>query len=246
MTILVTGSTGLLGAPTLAALRASGCDAHGLTRSGRSGSAVGDLLTGEGVSEALAGVDTVVHCAQTAGRRDLQLATNLTAAAAKAGVRHLVLISIVGIESIPLGYYRQRVEIEKIAQMSGLPLTILRATQFHSFLDKLLVAQRYLPVILAPRWRFQPIAAEEVAARLAELATGEPQGRVPDIGGPHQLEMSELIESWKAATGSRRPSITAHLPGALFAAYDNGSNLVPGAPFGRQTFAEYLAHKYQS
>lgn len=244
MPILVTGSTGSLGSPTVAALRAAGHDVRGLTRSGRDGSVVGNLYTGAGVADALRGVDTVVHCAQTPGKQDLELASNLTAAARRAGVRHLVLISIVGIESIPIGYYKQRVAIERIAESSGVPLTIQRATQFHSLLDRIFSAQRYSPVVLAPRWRFQPVAAEEVAGRLAELAVGDPQGRVPDIGGPERLGMRDLLASWKAATGTRRPGLTMRLPGKLFASFDAGANLVAGEPFGRQTFAQYVAAKY--
>lgn len=244
MSILVTGATGQLGAPTLAALRAAGHDARGTSRSGRDGAATVDLFTGAGLDAALTGVDTVIHCAQTMGKRDPQLARNLTAAAGRAGVRHLVLISIVGIGKIPMSYYRQRVEIEQIAEASGLGLTIQRATQFHSLLDMIFSAQRFLPVILAPRSRFQPIAVDEVAGRLALLAAGDPQGRVPDIGGPEQLEIMQLHRMWKQAKHSRRPAVPVRLPIKAFKALDGGANLVPGKPFGHGTFQQYLEARY--
>jgi uncharacterized protein YbjT (DUF2867 family) len=99
-------------------------------------------------------------------------------------------------------------------------------------------------VLLAPGWRCQPIAVEEVAGRLAELAAGAPQGRVPDIGGPQQRTMHDLLNAWKTATGSRRPGVSVRLPGKMFAAYDTGAGLVPGQPFGAVTFDDYLARKY--
>ena len=241
MTILVTGATGQLGAPTLAALRAAGREAAGSSSSGRNGLRPADLFTGEGLDDALSDVETVIHCAQTGGRKDLRLVRNLTAAAQRAGVGHLVLISIVGIEDIPMPYYDQRVEIEKIAGASGVPLTIQRATQFHTLIDQLFSAQRRMPVVIAPASRFQTIAVSEVAGRLADLATGGPQGRVEDIGGPEQLGIGELFRQWRAARGVRRPSLQIRLPFLkAFQGLDAGANLVPGEPFGRQTFAQYL------
>lgn len=244
MTILVTGSTGQLGSPTLAALRAAGHDARGISRSGRDGSTVADLFTGAGVAAALRGVDTVVHCAQTKGKRDPQLARTLVESAKAAGVGHLVLISIVGIEQISMPYYRQRVEIEHIVEESGIPATIQRATQFHSLIDGFFSAQRFLPVILAPASRFQPIAVPEVAKRMSELAVAAPQGRVPDIGGPEQLDIRQLHTKWKRAKRSRRGALALHLPGKAFAGLAAGAHLVPGEPYGRATFDDYLRAKY--
>lgn len=245
MTILVTGSTGQLGSRTLTALKAAGHATRGVSRRGRDGSTVADLLTGQGVDEAMAGVSTVVHCAQTASKRDLQMAENLAAAAKRAGVSHLVLISIVGIERIPLSYYTQRVKIEQIAARSDVPLTIQRATQFHSLVDSIFSAQRYLPMIFAPSARFQSISVHEVADRLTKLATGEPKGRVDDIGGPEQRGVRELFDEWKKARGIRRGMLRFRFPVAAFTGLDEGANLVSGTPYGTQTFAEYLREKYE-
>ena len=244
MTILVTGATGQLGAPTLAALRAEGHDVSGLSSRGGDGVIAANLLTGEGVAAALAGVETVVHVAASNSKKDIALNQNLVDAAKKAGVEHLVIVSIVGIESISIPFYRDRLAIEEIVAASGVPVTIQRATQFHSFVDGVYRAQRFSPIVVGPAARVQPIAVEEVAERLAELALGGPQGRVDDIGGPEVLTNRETYSLWKAATGGHRPGISVRVPGKIFAAYDAGKNLAQGTPFGRGTFAGYLAERY--
>ena len=241
-TILVTGATGTLGTPTTAQLTAAGHDVRALSRRTGPGLTTGDLLTGEGIAAALDGVDTVVHLAT--GLKDVDLARTMIAVARAADIAHFVLISIVGIEDIPLGYYKGKVEIERMLQGSGLPHTILRATQFHAFVDTIFRSQRFSPVVVAPAFSFQPIAASEVAARLVELAGSDPAGRVTDIGGPQQRTARDLAAAWKRASGSRRPIWTVRLPGKTIAGYAAGHHLVPGPAFGKGTFEEYLAEKY--
>ncbi|ADB30899.1 NmrA family protein [Kribbella flavida DSM 17836] len=242
---LVTGSSGQVGRPAAAALRARGADVLGLSRRGGPGAVAADLLTGQGVDEALKSCGTVLHLAAGNNKRDLRLIGNLTAAAKRAGVGHVVLISIVGCDRIPLGFYRDRATIEQLALASGVPVTIQRTTQFHSLIDQLFSVQKFLPVVLGPRWRFQPIAVEEVVTRLVELAVGAPQGRADDIGGPAQHSMRELHAAWKQATRSRRPGLIVRPPGKLSAAYDAGPNLVPGPAYGQRTFEQYLREKYR-
>lgn len=259
-TFLITGATGRIGTPTTSQLRAGGHDVRALSRRSGPGLVTGDLLTGAGIgvgvgefgdeaergsTNVFAGVDVVIHLATTNGAKDIQVAKNLFEAAAQAHVKHVVLLSIVGIDKIPMGFYRQRVEIEEIAQKSGVPLTLQRATQFHPFVEAMFTAQRFSPVIIRPSIRFQPIATEEVAARLVTLATGDPMGRVDDIGGPQQLTAAELLDAWKQATGSHRPSVPLRVPGKLFKAFADGENLVPGPGFGEQTFEQFLAAKYR-
>src|SRR5215218_2535655 len=186
-TTLVTGATGHLGTPTVRRLQAAGHDVRALSRRGGPGLTTGDLRTGAGIPEAVAGADTVLHLATgPRGKGDVELTRTLLGAAADAGVRHLVLISIVGIDDIPLPYYRDKLVVERLVRESGLPHTILRATQFHSLVQTLFTVQRPLPVVLAPAIRLQPIAVEDVADRLVELAGSVPAGRVADIGGPEQ------------------------------------------------------------
>jgi uncharacterized protein YbjT (DUF2867 family) len=240
--ILVTGATGTLGVPTTESLRAAGYEVRALSRKSREGLTTGDLLTGEGIPEAIAGVDTVVHLAT--GLRDVDQAKAAIDAARAADVGHLILISIVGIEDIPLGYYRGKLEIERALVASGVPYTILRATQFHQFVEAIFAGPKLSPVIFAPAFSFQPISTREVAARLVELAGSEPAGRVADIGGPEQRTARDLAEAWRTAAGSRRAIWSIRMPGKTFAGFAAGHNLVPGTPFGVTTFEDYLGSEF--
>jgi uncharacterized protein YbjT (DUF2867 family) len=243
-TTLVTGGTGQLGSPTVALLREAGHEVRVLSRRRGEGLATGELVSGTGIREALEHVHTVIHLASTGSSKDVDAAHTLIDASKKAGVEHLVLISIVGVDDIPLGYYRAKAESERLLRDSGLPHTILRATQFHSFVDTVYRLQRFLPVLFAPKLSFQPIAVEEVAERLVELATASPAGRVADIGGPERRTARELGELWRDATGSRRAIVPLSMPGRTFAGYAAGHNLVPGVPYGRRTFSQYLAERH--
>jgi uncharacterized protein YbjT (DUF2867 family) len=244
-TILVTGATGTLGVPTVRRLRAAGHEVRPGSRQRHPGLVTGDLLSGAGIQEAVAGTDTVLHLATGGGRKDVQATRTLLDAARQSRVAHLVLISIAGIESIPLGYYRDKLTIERMVSESTLPYTILRATQFHSFVVALFTAQRLSPAVFVPAFTLQPIAAEEVAQRLTELAASGPAGRVPDIGGPEQRKVSDLADAWARATGSRRSVLPLKLPGRIFAGYAAGHGLVSGPPYGRITFENYLAARYK-
>ncbi|MFD2093810.1 SDR family oxidoreductase [Blastococcus deserti] len=240
-TVLVTGATGALGVPTVARLRAAGHEVRALSRHGGPGLVTGDLLTGDGVDPALAGASVVVHLATSRRRKDPAIARTLVGAARRTGVEHLVLISIVGIEDIPLGYYRDKVDVERIVESSGVPCTILRATQFHDLVEQLFAVQRPLPVVLAPAFDVQPIATGDVAGRLVELAGAAPAGRVPDIGGPAVRPLPELARVWTAARGSRRRVVPLRAPGKVVSGYRAGHHLVPGPPFGRISFEDHLA-----
>ncbi|MEN3267742.1 NAD(P)H-binding protein [Pseudonocardia sp.] len=241
-TTLVTGATGALGAPTVTRLCAAGHDVRALSRRRGPGLTTGDLLSGAGLRAAIAGADTVLHLATgPRGKGDVEATRTLLEAATAAGVRHFVLISIVGIDEIPLAYYRDKVVIERLVRESGLPYSVLRATQFHSFVEAMFTAQRLSPVVVAPVFPLQPIAVDEVADRLVELADAAPAGRMADIGGPEQHTLAGLARLWARATGTRRPVVPLPLPGKLSAAYRAGSALVPGPAYGRQTFADHLA-----
>ncbi|WP_311765205.1 SDR family oxidoreductase [Streptomyces zingiberis] len=190
----------------------------------------GDLGSGEGIAEAVAGTDVVIHCATTAGRGDVEATRRLTETVAgqTEGSPHLVHISIVGIDRIPLGYYRAKLECERIIESSQVPWTILRATQFHDLIVRIAAAQRRLPVALACAGvRFQPVDVGEVAGRLVELADGLPAGRAPDMGGPEVRSHADLTREWLRATGRRRPVLSLPLPGKAGRALRDGANLVP-------------------
>jgi uncharacterized protein YbjT (DUF2867 family) len=206
----------------------------------------GDLRSGRGVREAVAGVEAVMHLATRngVGRGEVPLMRTVIDAAREAGVRHVIYVSIVGVDRIPLWYYLQKHEAEQVLASSGLAHTILRATQYHELVVDVFTAQRFLPVVLAPKISLQPIATHDVADRLAELAAAEPAGRVPDIGGPERLTAGELARQWADAASVRRPIVPVSLPGRTFAALAEGRNLVPGAPYGTTTFAEFLTSRY--
>lgn len=231
--ILVTGGTGTLGRVVVRELTSAGRDVRVLSRG-----TGGDLLTGSGLTDALAGVDTVVHLATTLrGRRDVIAIRNLVDAATE--VRHLVFVSIVGIDRIPLGYYRGKLAAERI--VAERPHTILRATQFHDLIRTLLAGAAKLPVMPVPKLRVQPVDVRDVAARLTELATGEPRGRVRDFGGPEVRTLGDLADEYLRATGKRRRQLGITVPGKVFRGYRDGANLVAGDPAGTITFGRFLA-----
>jgi uncharacterized protein YbjT (DUF2867 family) len=240
--ILVTGGTGTLGTPTVERLRTAGHDVRVLSRRAGPELTTGNLVSGEGVPQALAGVHTVLHLAT--GRKDVQAAETLLHHAKASGIRHVVFMSIVGVDRIPLGYYRAKLAIEQLVADSGLPHTILRATQFHNLVDAVFTAQRFSPVLLVPKFALQPIDTVDVATRLVELCESDAAGRVPDIGGPRRRTARDLARAWSDAAPSRRPVVPFWFPGGTFAGFAAGHNLVPGPPYGTRTFEAYLAGRH--
>lgn len=200
-----------------------------------------DLLTGAGLADAVAGAGTVVHCA-TSGRRrkDVAGTAALVQAVRAAGCQHLVYVSIVGVDRVPLPYYQGKLAAERLIERSGVPATILRATQFHDLLRALFDVATRLPVLLAPGLRFQPVDVREVATRLVDLALAEPAGRAPDLGGPEIRQATDLARAYLAAAGRRRPVAAVRLPGATFRAFRQGGHLAPDHRTGRVTFEQYL------
>jgi uncharacterized protein YbjT (DUF2867 family) len=199
-----------------------------------------DLSTGDALPAALEGVDTVVHLATTRWR-DAKQTRQLLDAARTAGVTHLVFISIVGVDRIPYGYYRDKVASEQLIEQSGIPFTILRATQFHDFPAGFFRVQRRLPFRMSLDLLDQPIDVDEVASRLVELVDAGPSGRVPDIGGPEHLSVRELLDIWQQTHGTDRKVWTLNIPGATMRAFREGHHLTPLPGYGTRTFAEYAA-----
>jgi uncharacterized protein YbjT (DUF2867 family) len=255
--ILVTGGTGTLGRQVVPRLRNTGRDVRVLSRHGRADEdgiryLAGDLATGQGVEPAVDGVETILHVAGT-NRGDEVKARNLVRAASQAGTRHLVFISVVGADRIPVtsridramfGYFASKRAAEQVIAGSGIGWTTLRATQFHD-LALLTVRQlARLPVVPVPAgWRFQPVDAGEVADRLVELALGAPAGLVADVGGPRIYELAELVRSYLRATHRHRPILPVWTPGRAARAVRAGANLAPERAVGRRTWEEYLAER---
>ncbi|MGV8883141.1 MAG: SDR family oxidoreductase [Rhodoglobus sp.] len=236
--LLVTGGTGGLGRPTVNQLRSAGHEVRVLSRTEGPGRVVGNLDTGAGLDSALDGVKVVLHLA-TNRKNDAAATSTLLDAALKNGVEHVVYISIVGIDRIPFAYYASKLECERLIESSGIPHTILRATQFHNFVSDFLVPQRRLPFLVAPAIPVQPIAIEEVAARLVELAEGTPLGRVDDIGGPERGSLPEFARQWQQAHGTRKPTWSPRIPGKFVAAFMAGHHMTELPGYGTQTFAEF-------
>ncbi|WP_438489006.1 SDR family oxidoreductase [Streptomyces sp. S186] len=249
--ILVTGGTGVLGRAVVGRLLSGGHGVRSLSRHPHTGRTrprphayAVDLRDGTGLAEAVAGVDAVVHCASTPAGGDTEAAGRLIEAVRRAGVRHLVYISIVGVDRIPLRYYRAKLAVERLVAGSGVGWTVLRATQFHELLLRLVRAGARSPVVPVPAGvRCQPVDAGEVADRLVELALGEPAGRVADMGGPEVLTADEVVRMTPAADGRRRLPLPVWLPGASAAALRRGENLAPEHAVSRRTYAEFLAER---
>jgi uncharacterized protein YbjT (DUF2867 family) len=256
--VLVTGGTGMLGRAVVRLLLQGGHAVRVLSRrtrpEGAAGEeqvpewATGDLTSGEGLDAAVAGAGSVIHCATTGTRKDITGTRRLTEALARTGGApsdgkpHLVYISIVGVDLVPFFYYRAKAAAERVVEESGLPWTILRATQFHELIARITTVQRRLPCTLFPAGlSFQPIEVEEVAERLVELALGAPAGRVSDMGGPEVRTARELARLTLNAYGLRRPLLPVPLAGKAARGYKAGHHTTPGHAVGRTTYAEYLA-----
>jgi uncharacterized protein YbjT (DUF2867 family) len=258
--ILVTGGTGTLGRLVVPLLRDAGRSVRVLSRHGHdAGDGVefvtGDLTTGEGSEAAVQGVETILHLAGTA-KGDDDKARTLVRAAGRAGAPHLVYISVVGADRVPVisgvdramfGYFGSKRAAELVVSESGLPWTTLRATQFHDLSLTVSEQMAKMPVILVGAgFRFQPVDAGEVATRLVELALGEPAGLVPDIGGPRVYGMDELVRAYLRAAHRRRPILPVRLPGNAARALRAGANLAPDRAVGRRTWEDFLADRLRT
>ncbi|MFF0742803.1 SDR family oxidoreductase [Streptomyces sp. NPDC004111] len=243
---LGSGTSGTSGAPDPSAGRPSGANEPPVGLPGTPyRHLVGDLLNGDGVDAAVRGVRAIVHCASMNGKDDVLATRNLIDAVRRSGGRpHLVYISIVGIDAIPLPYYRAKLAAERLVMESGLPWSILRATQFHDLLATVFAYQRWLPVTLAVKgFRFQPVDVRDVAARLAGLALGEPAGKVPDMGGPQVRDIRDLAATYDRAYGRRRRVVCLRVPGGIARGFASGANLVPDHRVGTTTFDDFVARE---
>jgi uncharacterized protein YbjT (DUF2867 family) len=243
-TILVTGGTGRLGRALVPRLLSTGHAVRLLSRkpSPNEMTCHGDLFTGEGLAEAVAGVGTIIHCATSNGHPDVDGTHNLVQAALRTGRPHLIYVSIVGVDRVNIAYYRAKLACERLLERSGLPLTIQRTTQFHELIVWMCTVQRWLPAIVMPAGvSFQPVDAGEVAARLADLASAPPSGRAPDMGGPEVRAATDLARAYTRARHSGRPVLPVPLPGAGIRGYREGRHLAPDHAVGKITFEQFLA-----
>lgn len=247
--LLVTGGTGTLGKLLVPLLRDAGCDVRVLSRHSHEPTdgveyVACDLLKGEGIAAAVDGAETVVHLAGGA-KGDDEATRNLMEAAARAGVRHVVYISVIGANRLPLGYFRAKLGAEQAVAASGVPYTTLRAAQFHDLVLNVAGTMAKLPVVPIPGGlRFQPVDARDVAARLCELTLAEPAGLVPDLAGPRVYGMAELLRGYLDARGKHRLTLPVRMPGKAGRAYRAAENLtLEGATQGTRSWEDFLKER---
>jgi uncharacterized protein YbjT (DUF2867 family) len=258
--ILVTGGTGTLGRHVVARLRGADCDVRVLSRHSHESAdgieyVTGDLLKDEGIQPAVDGAGTIVHCAGR-NKGDDEATRNLVRAASRAGTQHLVYISVIGADRIPVvsavdramfGYFGFKLAAERVVADSGLPWTTLRAAQFHDLVLMVAKQMAKLPVIPVPAgFRFQPVDTGEVADRLVELALGAPAGLAPDLAGPRVYTVPGLLHPYLRARGKRRPMVPVPIPGKAARAVRDGANLAPDRAVGRRTWEDFLAQRVLS
>jgi uncharacterized protein YbjT (DUF2867 family) len=248
MRILVTGATGTLGRAVVPALLKAGHQVRALSRTRQESRGGvewvwGDLAAGSGVADAVRGVEAIAHLA-TSGRKgrghvDLAGTRTLLAAARDAGVRHLLLTSIVGADRAP--GYRHKLEAERLVREGGLGWTIVRATQFHQWVDKLLRDVSAVPVLPVDRsLPWQPVHVDDMAARLTALLAAGPAGTITEFGGPQVLDTGELVRTWLDARRLRRLLLPVRYPGRLSAAQRSGTFVTDATPRGEITWRNYL------
>ena len=256
--ILITGGSGSLGRHTFSYLLKAENTVRISSRSERKANvpievewARASFETGEGLDEAVRGIHTIIHAASDPlhpQKVDVEGTRKLLEKAKAAGVQHFFYISIVGIEHFPgFAYYKAKRAAEQLIERSGIPYTILRATQFHELLDFYFLPPLFkLPFIaLVPTsFKYQLIDIGEVALRMAELAQAKPSGRVADIGGPQILTMGELARTWAKARGINRHIIHLPMPGRTAAGFRKGLHTCADNLFGKITWEQYLAQKY--
>lgn len=241
--ILLTGGTGVLGRSVAARLSDRENEVRILSRRPGAGTHTGDLTTGAGLAEAVDGAEIIIHIAsdtQRLGRSDVAQTDHVLEHAR--GARHLLYVSIVGIDRIPFAYYRRKLACEQRILASGIPFTILRATQFHELLAFGLDQAERLPLAPLPLdFRFQTVAASEVAERLSHLASDGPTKRVWNLGGPEVLSLREMVGQWRMTRSRLRRVVRLPLPGAVARAFREGRNTCPHQADGQQTWREFVA-----
>jgi uncharacterized protein YbjT (DUF2867 family) len=245
MKIVVAGGTGTLGREVVNAIRLAGHEPVSISRS----SGV-DIVSGVSLARAIEGASAVIDASATTGTstKDSRaffgpVTRRLLAAEREAEVPHHVAISIIGAAKVNANYYAGKADQEMILHSEGGGAwSLLRTTQFHEFTRQLIGHGKIGPFQVVPRMRSQPIAAAEVARELVEIAIGAPRGLAPDLAGPREERMAELMRDYLPVAGRSAPVIEVPLPGAWGRGMRDGSLLPqPGTRLGQQTFAEWLS-----
>lgn len=252
MNVLITGGTGHLGRLVIPRAQAAGHAVSIASRRSRPSNAaedvrwsIVDLATGAGLTAALDGIDAIVHAAsdlKNTDDADVEGTTRLGEAARDAGVEHLLFVSIVGIDRIPYPYYQRKLEAERRLVATGAPHSILRAAQFHAFIDVLLGSAARFPLVfpLPSGLHVQSVATEEVADRIVRALEDGPGGMLRDYAGPEPMTLDEAAAIWKAARGVRKPTLKFPMLGKTGAGFRAGHNTAPDGERGTITWREWL------
>jgi uncharacterized protein YbjT (DUF2867 family) len=250
--VAVVGGTGMLGTALVAELLGRRDEVRVLSRGPAPQLPPGathhraDLATGEGLAEGLTGVEAVVDAANTRRHARAVLVDGtrrLTAAGARAGVRHHLIASIVGCDRVPMGYYRVKAAQEQALAAGPVPWTVLRATQFHPLVAHELAAAARFRVRPTGSIALQPIDVSVVARRLADAVHAAPAGRLPDLAGPEVRTLGELSRIWQRADGRRLLPVRVPAFGRLGRALRDGGLCDPAAATPGPTFAEWLTSR---
>jgi uncharacterized protein YbjT (DUF2867 family) len=251
MKVAVIGGTGVLGKPLVAELATRGDEVRVLSRTPPAKLPDGalhhsiDLTKGEGLAEVLSGVEVVVDASNSnprdAGPVLVDGTERLLTAAAQAGVRHHVGVSIVGCDRVPTSYYKVKVEQEEAVAAGEVPWSLLRATQFHSLLAWAFGQAGRARLMPTGSARLQPIEPKLVAARLANVAHAEPAGRLEEIAGPEMLTLSDLARRWRRADGRWMLPLPIPMVGKVGRPLREGALCNPDAAAGGKTFEQWLA-----
>lgn len=243
MRITIIGGHGTAGRATLAAAKQQGHQVWPVSR--REGV---DVITGKGLDDACAKADVVVdafnYFTMSTSKAEKYLETagqNVVNAAARNRVRHLVLLSIIGVDRNPRNYYAGKLAQEKVYEASDIPHTIARTSQFHEFARQSFLQAKLGPLAMAVNGRVQPVAVSEVGQRLAHIAGQDPQGRAADFTGPHEESLADMVRRYAKATGYKGLVFPASIPTGQFKGMEQGLNLPEAdAEVGTQTFDEWL------
>jgi uncharacterized protein YbjT (DUF2867 family) len=251
MKIVVIGGTGLIGTKLVSILRQRG---HEVVSASPSSGV--NTLTGEGLAEALAGAQVVVDVANSPSFEDKAVleffetsGRNLLAAEKTAGVKHHVALSVVGTDRLTgsgpgslSGYFRAKLAQENLIKASGIPFTIVHATQFFEFAKNIAQSGTDGSTVRLSSVLMQPMAADDVAAAVAEAAVGQPVNGMIEVAGPDQVRQDELVRQYLSATGDPRKVVTDNKP-LYYGIEVNDQSLVPGdnARVGPTHFADWLS-----
>jgi uncharacterized protein YbjT (DUF2867 family) len=234
MRIAIVGGTGTVGAEAARELERRGHAVRVLSRHAPEHPV--DLRDGSGLATALDGVDVVVNAAN--GNRNVLVdgTARLLRAAKDAGVRHYVGVSIVGIDRVGIRYYKAKLAQEELIQRSGVPWTVVRATQFHPFVARTFATSAKLGIVPCLKFPMQPVDPREVGRVLAETAEAEPSLAITQFAGPEVLSGCELARRWRLQTGSH--AVPVRLP--VTRALRSGGLTNPAARRGTVTFDKWL------